>query len=265
MSESIESVIAMSDLTDTTLFKALDGLRPVHGGDGRYPGVGRWTRHLDPDRLQPCVYGYHLTRGPQVLRWLGSTLYVTEACPDHDMVVAADKVVTCRVRLVRRLDRWDAVTARLFAADCAEAALLGERASGMEPDERSWALVDAARRFARGEIDRGELDAARTAARTAARAAAGAAAWYASDVARDASDVARDAARTAAGAAAWYARTTAWYATSTDAATATWDAWDAAWNTLYRRLCAYLEGSPIPPVEPLYGKETPRRDPRRPE
>jgi len=221
----------MSDLTDTTLFKALDGLRPVHGGDGRYPGVGRWTRHLDPDRLQPCVYGYHLTRGPQVLRWLGSTLYVTEACPDHDMVVAADKVVTCRVRLVRRLDRWDAVTARLFAADCAEAALLGERASGMEPDERSWALVDAARRFARGEIDRGELDAARTAARTAARAAAG--------------------------AAAWYARTTAWYATSTDAATATWDAWDDAQDAQYRRLCAYLEGSPIPPVEPLYGKETP--------
>src|SRR5690606_37861600 len=127
----------VSDLTDSTLFKALDGLRPVHGGDGRYPDVGQWTEHLDPQQLEPCVYGYHLTRGPQVLGWLGPTLYVAEACPDHPPVDDGNKLVTCRVRLVRRLDRWDETSARLFAADCAEAALLGERASGREPDERS--------------------------------------------------------------------------------------------------------------------------------
>ena len=32
---------------------------------------------------------------------------------------------------------------------------------------------------------------------------------------------------------------------------------DAAWDILYRRLCAYLTGDPIPPVEPLYWEEVP--------
>ncbi|WP_289008369.1 hypothetical protein [uncultured Thermomonospora sp.] len=236
------------------LFKALDGLRPVHGGDGRYPGVGRWTEHLDPARLQPCVYGYHLTRGPQVLGWLGPTLYVAEACPDHPPVDDGHKLVTCRVRLVRRFDRWNDVTARLFAADCAEAALLGERASGREPDERTWAAVDAARRYARGEIQ------------FAALSAAWEAAWEAAAAARVA---ARDTAKAAAAAAARAARATAAAAAKGAAgnaaeAAAEAAAWDtaeaAAWDAkvaLYRRLCAYLEGAPIPPVEPLYGKEAP--------
>src|SRR5690606_8005909 len=184
----------------STLFKALDGLRPVHGGDGRYPDVGQWTEHLDPQQLEPCVYGYHLTRGPQVLGWLGPTLYVAEACPDHPPVDDGHKLVTCRVRLVRRLDRWDKTTARLFAADCAEAALLGERASGREPDERSWAAVDAARRFARGEIKSAALSAARAvraaawAARAAAAATAKAAAWAAAWAAAEAAAAAAAAA-----------------------------------------------------------------------
>src|SRR5690606_8357476 len=133
----------------------------------------------EPQQLQPCVYGYHLTRGPQVLRWLGPTLYEAEACPDHPPVDDGHKLVTCRVRLVRRLDRWDETTARLFAADCAEAALLGERMSGREPAERSWAAVDAARRFARGAIRSAALAAARAArdAARAARDATRAAAW----------------------------------------------------------------------------------------
>jgi len=243
----------VSDLTDSTLFKVLDGLSPVHGGVGRYPSVGRWTtRHLDPQQLEPCVYGYHLTRGPQVLGWLGPTLYVAEACPDHPPVDDGHKLVTCRVRLVRRFDRWNDVTARLFAADCAEAALLGERASGREPDERIWAAVDAARRYARGEIQ------------FAALSAAWEAAWEAAAAARVA---ARDTAKAAAAAAARAARATAAAAAKGAAgnaaeAAAEAAAWDtaeaAAWDAkvaLYRRLCAYLEGAPIPPVEPLYGKE----------
>ncbi|HLT96686.1 MAG TPA: hypothetical protein VK070_07840 [Acidimicrobiia bacterium] len=240
----------MSDLTDSTLFKALDGLRPMHG-DGRYPGVGRWTRHLDPQQLQPCAYGYHLTRGPQVFGWLGPTLYVAEACPDHDLVAADDKLVTCRVRLVRRLDRWDETTARLFAADCAEAVLLGERASGREPDERSWAAVEAARAFTRGEISRVEAEAAATAA-TAAWAAAVAAAGAATETTAAAS-VAAAAAGAAAEAASWDAVEAAAWA----AANAARAAGDAARAATYRRFCAYLEGGPIPPVEPLYRKETP--------
>src|SRR5690606_37621982 len=180
----------------------------------------------------------------------------------------------CRVRLVRRLDRWDETTARLFAADCAEAALLGERASGREPDERPWAAVDAARRFARGEISRAEADAASkaataagAAARDAARAAARAA-WAAAEAAgwaaaADAATKAADAATKAADAAAWAAADAAAWAAAEAAA---WDAvarataWDAAWDAkdaLYRRLRLYLEGAELPPVEPLYGKEAP--------
>ena len=60
---------------------------------------------------------------------------------------------------------------RLLACDCAERALAREGAAGHEPDARSWAAVQMARRYARGEATRAELDAA--------MAAAMAAAWYA--------------------------------------------------------------------------------------
>jgi hypothetical protein len=212
-----------------TFFKALDGYHPAHGGDGRYPGVGRWTRHLDPARLEACEYGFHLAKGPQVLSWLAPTLYIAEPCSEHPPVDAADKWVTCRVRLVERLDRWDDRTARLFAADCAEAVLLGERASGREPDERSWNAVAVARRFAIGDASAADLVAARDAARAA----------------RDAAGAARDAARDAAGAA-WDAARDAW-----DAAR---DARAAARDSQYQQLVAYLTGDPIPDVAALYGR-----------
>ena len=47
----------MDVLTDQTLFKALNGVNATNGGDYRYPGVGRWTKHLDGE-LEPCEYGY---------------------------------------------------------------------------------------------------------------------------------------------------------------------------------------------------------------
>ena len=209
-----------------TYFKALDGYHPAHGGDGRYPGVGRWTRHLDPSRLEACEYGFHLTKGPQVLSWLAPTLYIAEPCSEHPPVDAGDKWVTCRVRLVEKLVRWDERTARLFAADCAESVLLGERASGREPDERSWNAVAVARRFAIGDASAADLAAAGDAARDAAGDAARAAAWAAT----------RAAAGDAAGAAAWAA------------------ARAAAGATQYRRLVAYLTGDPIPEVQALYGR-----------
>ena len=80
---------------------------------------------------------------------------------------------------------------RLFAADCAERALLREREAGHEPDPRSWRAVEVARRFANGNATAEELSAAWAAARDAARAAARDAAW----------DAARDAARESARAA----------------------------------------------------------------
>lgn len=56
-------------------------------------------------------------------------------------------------------------TLRLLAADCAERALLRERAAGREPSERSWTAVAVARRHAAGEATDEQLAAAATAAR----------------------------------------------------------------------------------------------------
>ncbi len=115
-----------------------------------------------------------------------------------------------------------------FAVWCAEQALERERAAGREPDARSWAALEAKRRWLRGEITNDELAAARAAARdaawdatrAAARAAAKAAAWA--------------AARAAAWAAAWAAtRAAAWAATRAAA-------WDAQNAELERRLSALL-------------------------
>jgi hypothetical protein len=88
---------------------------------------------------------------------------------------------------------------RLFTADCAEH-VLHFFEDKYPDDKRPREAIEAARKYARGEIDDAAWTAVKTAARAAAgaaaRAAAGAAAW---DAARAA---AWDAARAAAGAAA---------------------------------------------------------------
>ena len=88
-------------------------------------------------------------------------------------------------------------TLRLVAADYAERDLLRERALGREPDARSWAAVEAARAYARGEIDGRALRAAWAA--SPADAAAWAAATWAAVAARSAAWSA------AAGEAVWAA------------------------------------------------------------
>jgi hypothetical protein len=92
---------------------------------------------------------------------------------------------------------------------------------GEEPDPRSLEAIAVARRYARGEETREELDAARDAAWAVARA-----------VARDA---ARDAAWAVARAAAWdAARDAAWAAAWTVARDAASDAaWDAARDAMH--------------------------------
>ena len=61
-----------------TYWKTLDGREPtIADGGYRYP-VGRWTRHLDPDELMMCGWGYHLARDADVLEWLNPTLYLAE-------------------------------------------------------------------------------------------------------------------------------------------------------------------------------------------
>ena len=126
-----------------------------------------------------------------------------------------------QVRLLSRLEAWNERTARLFAADCAEQVLhLFEREHS--DDKRPRLAIEAARRFANGEIDRVDL----AAAWAAAWAAASDAAWAAARAAWAAWDAAGAAAWDAASDAAWAAARAAWDAASDAAGDA---ASDAAW------------------------------------
>jgi hypothetical protein len=204
----------------------------VNGGAGTWhlpvgKRPGKWMPKItDPS---PCERGYHLTAVANLLDWVGSDSCVVWVAETRGPVIdAGDKVVVGEARLVART-AWSAVTARLFAADCAERVLPFWEAEFPE-DRRPHDAVIVARRYAAGNATDAERDAAWDAARaaawaaagTAARAAAGTAAWAA----------ARDAARVAAGAAA---RVAAWDAAGAAARAAAWDAaraaaWDAAWD-----------------------------------
>ena len=227
-------------LSHDTLFKALDGtISPVAGYE--YP-VGEWTEHLDPDSLYPCRVGYHLARGDRILPHLRSDLYVADPCPEHGAVELHGQTLTCQTRLTK-VHTWTAWAARLFAADCAEAALLGERSCGREPDGESWAVVDAARMYVAGTISTDDLSAVGAAAWAAAwgtRYAAESAAWSAN----------RSAVVSALSAAAAAAQSASSSATTWSAAQV---AEAAAWSVLFDRLALYLNGEPLPPVTPLYG------------
>jgi hypothetical protein len=198
---------------------------PHHGGTGKWVKK-RWRTVDGP--LAPCANGIHFCRRDQLLSWLGPTLWLFEDGSPEETVDAGDKMVTRRGRIVERIDTWNDVTARLFAADCAEAVLHLIPENHRAPfDHAVW----AARAFARGDISRSESAAASAAAWDAASAAAGAAAWDAARAAASAAAwdaawaAARDAARAAASAAAW------------DAASAA--ARDAQTDLLF----GYLEGS----------------------
>ena len=155
------------------LFKVL-----AIGGEAHYGGTGKWNlpagkrpgKWMTPiENPVPCVRGYHLCRETDLIHWLGPVIYEAEA---RGIIVEDDKkIVAAEARLIRRVTTWNEATARLFAADCAEAVLdLFERRDAFSPAPRR--AIEAARKFARGEISPEELSAAWSAAESAARSAA---------------------------------------------------------------------------------------------
>jgi hypothetical protein len=174
---------------------------------GRTPSYQRGTpipyRRWTPPVTNPiiCERGWHACRWQDAIHHISDELWICEL--DGIIVAGSDKVAAERLRLVRKVKPIDDRSLRLFAADCAEQVLpIFERVR--PDDDRPRAAIDAARRFARGEITRGVRAAARDAARDAAGDAAGDAAWAAAMAAAGAAagDAAGAAARAAAGDAA---------------------------------------------------------------
>jgi len=214
------------------LYKVTDeNGRACNGGSGVWPlpvgdAPGEW-RAVE-DELVPCERGLHVCRREDLVHWLGPVIWTAEI--DGEYRVEDTKIVARRGRLVTRVTTWTEQSARLFAADCAERALVAERAAGREPDSRAWQAVAVARAYARGEVTAVALSAARSAAESAARSAS----WFTWSAAWSAARSAESAARSAAAGFAWSA-----------AESAAQSAWSAmrVWQT--DRLFGYLDGRAV--------------------
>lgn len=142
-----------------------------HGGygtwhlpNGRRPG--KWM----PKITKPvcCVRGYHLVTREQLVWWLGPAIWIAEGRGARD--TKEDKTAFEQARLIRRLERWNDTTARLFAADCAERVLpIYEKA--YPGDDRPGRAIEASRAFVEGRIKETALNRARDVARAAASVA----------------------------------------------------------------------------------------------
>jgi len=178
---------------------------------------GAWTTPIE-GKLEACANGYHLTDFKHWRDWRNKEMYEVEY--KGRALKNGDKYVVRQARLVKRVEKWNDRTLRLFAVWCARNAL----AIVKNPDPRSVNAVDVAEKFVNGKATKNELAAAeaaadaaawaaaRAAAEAAALAAAGAAAEAAAGAAAEAAALAaaraaaeaaaRAAARAAAGAAA---------------------------------------------------------------
>ena len=197
----------------SALYKWLDAEGvSCHGGYGKWDlpngKPGKWRRVHG--QLVPCKNGIHLCRAQDLLGWCAPRLFVAEH--GGALVIAENKVVVRKARLLREVTTWNDRIARLFACDCAERALKAAKVA----DERSYNTIAVARRFANGNATAAELDAAHAAAQ----------------------DAARTAAHAAAHAAVWAAQAVAWDAAHA-AAHAAWNT-EREWRT--QRLLAYLNG-----------------------
>jgi len=120
--------------------------------------------------IEACKSGYHLCRREDLLSWLGPAIWEAEA-DEEGMIVADDKIIVHRARLIRRIDTWSERTARLFAADCAEF-VLPNFESRCPNDDRARLAIQASRDYANGKIDSAAWSAADSAADWAADSAA---------------------------------------------------------------------------------------------
>jgi len=142
---------------------------------GGYGSEGPWhdgeLREVEGPPVM-CEHGYHAGKTLfDALRYAPGPI-ICRVELSGDIITDTDKHAATKRRLLWRLDRE--TSERIlheFACWVAEDALKRERATGREPDERSWAAIEAKRKWLRGEITDDELAAARDAAWDATSAA----------------------------------------------------------------------------------------------
>ena len=234
-------------------------------------GPGQWLPTVERD-LVTYENGYEVYTPKQLLQYLGPAIWEVEV---RGELLETGKVTMVREARIIAPTCWHEHSARLFACDCAERALKGERRAGHEPDKRSWDAVRVARLYAEGQGRKQELTAAAIAAKaawaaiqdpgwTAGKAAARSAfdttatTWYTTEIAAWASWATWNASAAMVGAA-WNATpagpcaaSAAWNASEATAyaVSATWDgtgteaktAWKAERRWQAHRLLEYLDG-----------------------
>jgi hypothetical protein len=160
---------------DGTTYRGFRWPLPTPDGPGEWVEVGKGKAKLTTEAL--CTGRVlHATDATHLLGWVNAELYEVEIDEGRGVVVGPDKIGFRRGRLVRRVETWNDRTARLFACDCAEDALLYA-----EPDDRETleCVIYVARCYADGEATPEEW----AAASAAAGDAAGDAAWAAAGAA----------------------------------------------------------------------------------
>ena len=180
-----------------TLYKALDEHNHSPYTDFDFSAYlpkngrpGKWLPKVV--ELSLCHSGWHGCQDGNIIEYLNANIYEIEtkgAIQEGD-----DKFTAQQIRLIRKCEGWNEVTARLFACDCATRVLHILEKKHPE-DKRPRECIATARKFAKGKATRKELAAARDALGAAAWDAAWNAAW---DAAWDATwyaagDAARDA------------------------------------------------------------------------
>ena len=173
-------------------------MKSCHGGSGKWK-LGS-TRRVRGD-LKACKNGLHVCDTQHLSRWLAQDALVLRVTVSTVRIEESDKIVVRTACPTAVLGKLTDEVLRLFAADCAERALLRERAAGRKPHPDSWKAVACARLFATGKVTQEELSAAESAAESAAWSAAESAARSAAESA--ARSAAWSAAESAARSAAW--------------------------------------------------------------
>ena len=131
-------------------------------------------------KLQMCANGYHSSpTWRDALRYAPGLIASIVEVPFRGTLKDTDKQVSRRRKLIAA--RGSNRTVILWAAECAERALLREREAGREPDKRSWKAIQVLRLFLDGKATQEQMSAAESAAYAAHSAAYAAYAAYAAE------------------------------------------------------------------------------------